>query len=279
MDLTDITNIKKTLKTFGAHTRKDLGQHFLIDEKALDKIVETARLTRDDTVVEVGPGMGILTRELCQNAGEVIAVELDSMMLSVVKTACIKYNNLKVENQDILKFDTSELPKYRVVSNLPYYVTSPIIRMFLEAENKPEEMVLLVQREVAERIAAKPGRMSILAVSVQFYGDPVIIGIVPRASFFPAPKVDSAILKIKIYKKPIFNVETEKFFQIVKAGFDEKRKQLINSLAGGMKLNRAETESWLENSGINPQMRAEALSMTDWYKLYQCYLEQFDEKS
>jgi 16S rRNA (adenine1518-N6/adenine1519-N6)-dimethyltransferase len=276
MDLTDITNIKKTLKTFGTHTKKDLGQHFLIDEKALDKIVETANLTKDDKVIEVGPGMGILTRELCQNAGEVIAIELDSTMLSVVKTACIKHDNLRVENQDILKLDTSKLKNYKVVSNLPYYVTSPTIRMFLEAENKPEEMVLLVQREVAERIAAKPGRMSILAVSVQFYGDPVIVGIVPRASFFPAPKVDSAILKIKVYKKPIFNVETKRFFQIVKAGFGEKRKQLINSLAGGMKLNRAEVEKWLAKSEINPQMRAEALSMTDWHELYQNNLDLFE---
>jgi len=135
---------------------------------------------------------------------------------------------------------------------------------------------LLVQREVAERIAAKPGRMSILAVSVQFYGDPVIVGIVPRASFFPAPKVDSAILKIKVYKKPIFNVETKRFFQIVKAGFGEKRKQLINSLAGGMKLNRAEVEKWLAKSEINPQMRAEALSMTDWHELYQNNLDLFE---
>lgn len=279
MDLTNITNIKKTLKAFGAHTRKDLGQHFLIDEKALDKILETAKLSKSDTVVEVGPGMGILTRELCKRAGKVIAVELDTTMLTVLKTACIKHCNLQVENQDILKFDTSKLENYKLVSNLPYYITSPVIRKFLEAENRPEEMVLLVQREVAERIAAKPSRMSILAVSVQFYSDPQIIAIVPRTSFFPAPKVDSAILKIKIYKRPIFDVDSRLFFRIVKAGFGEKRKQLINSLAGGMHLNREWTEKWLKEAKINQQARAESLAMTDWYNLYVAYMEHIHEKS
>lgn len=274
MDLTDITNIKRTLRAFGAHTKKSLGQHFLIDEKALDKIVDAADLSRDDKVLEIGPGMGILTRELCKRAGEVTAVELDETMLSVVKTACIKYPNLRVENQDILKFDTRKLGRYKVVSNLPYYITSPVIRMCLEAENKPEEMVLLVQREVAERIAAKPSRMSILTISVQFYGDPQIVGIVPRTSFYPAPKVDSAILKIKIYREPIFKVDSKLFFQLVRAGFGEKRKQLINSLAGGMKMSREETEKLLVKANISPQARAESLALSDWNELYKGYLEQ-----
>jgi 16S rRNA (adenine1518-N6/adenine1519-N6)-dimethyltransferase len=279
MDLTDITDIKKTLKAFGAHTKKDLGQHFLIDEKALDRIVDAADINKSDVIVEVGPGMGILTRELCKEASQVIAVELDKTMLSVVKTACIKHANLRVENQDILKFETNKLKSYKVVSNLPYYITSPTIRMFLEADNKPEEMVLLVQREVAERIAAKPGRMSILAVSVQYYGDPSIISIVPRTSFFPAPKVDSAILKIKVYKKPIFDVDKKVFFRIVRSGFSVKRKQLINSLSGGLGITRLETEKWLGKTGIDPQMRAEALSMTEWHNLYRSYQELFSEKS
>ncbi len=279
MDLTDITNIKKTLKAFGVHTKKDLGQHFLIDEKALDLIVESANLTKLDRVIEVGPGMGILTRELCKKAGTVIAVELDTTMLTVVKTACIKYNNLTVENHDILKFETSTLGQYKVVSNLPYYITSPTIRKFLEVDNKPEELVLLVQREVAERISAKPSRMSILSVSVQFYGSPEIIGIVPRTSFYPAPRVDSAIIKIKVYKEPLFKVETKLFFRIVKSGFGEKRKQLINSLSGGMKISRDEAERWLTQAKIDSQMRAEALSMTDWDKLYQTYVELFGEES
>lgn len=271
MDFTDITDIKRTLKAYGAYTKKDLGQHFLVDPEALDLIVEAAELTKDDKVVEVGPGMGVLTKELCKKAGEVVALEYDKAMIAIVKTACIKYDNLKVENVDVLKFDTSGLGQYKVVANLPYYITSPVLRLFLEASNKPEEMVVLVQREVAERICAKPSRMSVLAVSVQFYGNPQVVEIVPRTSFFPAPKVDSAILRIKAYKKPLFDVQPQLFFRIVKAGFGEKRKQLINSLSGGLVLNRETTEALLKEAGISIISRAESLAMMDWYNLYKAY--------
>lgn len=271
MDLTDITDIKRTLKAYGANTRKDLGQHFLVDNEALKTIVDTANLTKEDKVVEVGPGMGVLTRELCARAGEVVALEFDKAMISIVKTVCIKHNNLKVENVDVLKFDTSGLGRYKLVANLPYYITSAVLRLFLETSNKPEEMVILVQREVAERICAKPSRMSILAVSVQFYGNPQIVEIVPRKSFFPAPKVDSAILRIKVYRKPLFDVDPHLFFRIVKAGFGEKRKQLINSISGGLKLNRETTETLLKEAGISIIQRAESLTMLDWYNLYKAY--------
>ncbi len=273
MDLTDITEIKRTLKAYGAYPQKELGQHFLIDERALETIVEAAELTGSERVVEVGPGLGILTKELCKKAKEVIAVELDRSMAAIVKTTCIKDCNLKVENTDILKYDTHELGEYKVVANVPYYITSAIIRRFLESENKPEEMVLLVQREVAERICAKPSRMSVLAVSVQFYGNPSIVEVVPRASFFPAPKVDSAILRIRVYKKPLFDVDKRLFFRIVKAGFGEKRKQLVNSLSGGLLIRKDVIEEMLKGIGINPQIRAEGLSMADWYNIYNAYLE------
>lgn len=271
MDLTDITDIKRTLKAYGAYTRKELGQHFLVDPEALNSIVEAAELTKEDRVVEVGPGMGVLTRELCKHAKEVIALEFDKAMIAIVKTSCIKHTNLKVENVDVLKFDSSGLGRYKLVANLPYYITSAVLRLFLEASNKPEEMVILVQREVAERICAKPSRMSILAVSVQFYGNPKIIEIIPRTSFFPAPKVDSAILRIKVYKKPLFDVDVNLFFRIVKAGFGEKRKQLINSISGGLKLNRETTEILLKEAGISVISRAESLTMMDWYNLYKAY--------
>lgn len=271
MDFTDITEIKRTLKAYGAYTKKELGQHFLVDPEALKAIVDAAELTKEDKVIEVGPGMGVLTSELCKLAGEVIALEYDKAMISIVKTACIKHKNLKVENTDVLKFDSSGLGRYKLVANLPYYITSAVLRLFLEADNKPEEMVVLVQREVAERICAKPSRMSILAVSVQFYGNPQIVEVVPRASFFPAPKVDSAILRIKVYKKPLFDVDKNLFFRIVKAGFGEKRKQLINSLSGGLKLNRETTEQLLKEAGISVIQRAESLTMLDWYNLYKAY--------
>ena len=273
MNLTDITEIKRTLKAYGAYTKKDLGQHFLVDAEALKSIVDAADLSREDKVVEVGPGMGVLTRELCAKAGEVIALEFDKAMIAIVKTSCIKDKNLKVENVDVLKYDPSELGKYKLVANLPYYITSAVLRLFLETQNKPEEMVVLVQREVAERICAKPSRMSILAVSVQFYGNPQIVEVVPRTSFFPAPKVDSAILRIKVYKKPLFDVDKHLFFRIVKAGFGEKRKQLINSISGGLKLNRETTELLLGEAGIRVIARAESLTMLDWYNLYNAYLK------
>lgn len=273
MDLTDITDIKRTLKAYGAYANKDLGQHFLIDNDSLNSIVEAANIHDNERVVEVGPGMGILTKELCKRAKEVVAIELDRSMIAIVKTTCIKYKNLQVDNADILKYNTDGLGEYKVVANLPYYITSAVIKLFLESYNKPEEIVVLIQREVAERICAKPSRMSILAVSVQFYGNPSITGIVPRTAFFPAPKVDSAILKIKVYKKPLFDVDSRLFFRIVKAGFHEKRKQLVNSLSGGLTLDRGVIEEMLNLANIKPQTRAEGLAMIDWYNLYNAYLE------
>ena len=273
MDLTDITDIKRTLKAYGAYANKDLGQHFLIDNDSLNSIVEAANIHENERVVEVGPGMGILTKELCKRAKEVVAIELDRSMIAIVKTTCIKYKNLQVDNADILKYNTDGLGEYKVVANLPYYITSAVIKLFLESYNKPEEIVVLIQREVAERICAKPSRMSILAVSVQFYGNPSITGIVPRTAFFPAPKVDSAILKIKVYKKPLFDVDSRLFFRIVKAGFHEKRKQLVNSLSGGLTLDRGVIEEMLNLANIKPQTRAEGLAMIDWYNLYNAYLE------
>ncbi len=275
MDLTDITEIKKTLKAYGAYANKDLGQHFLVDEHSLEAIVEAADVHDNERVVEVGPGMGILTKELCKRAKEVVALELDRSMIAIVKTSCIKHTNLRVENVDVLKYNTDELGEYKVVANVPYYITSAIIRLFLESDNKPEEMVLLIQREVAERICAKPARMSVLAVSVQFYGNPSIVEVVPRTAFFPAPKVDSAILKIRVYKKPLFDVDKRIFFRIVKAGFHEKRKQLINSLSGGLLLSRDVVEEMLKKAGINPMTRAEGLTMMDWYNLYNVYTETY----
>ncbi len=271
MDLTDITDIKRTLKAYGAYTKKDLGQHFLVDADALATIVDAADIKKDDRIVEVGPGMGVLTREICKKAKEVVAIEFDKAMVAIVKTSCIKHSNLRVENADILKFDTSGLGQYKLVANLPYYITSAVIRLFLEADNKPEEMVLLVQREVAERICAKPSRMSVLAISVQFYGNPKIVDIVPRTSFFPAPKVDSAIIKIKVYRKPLFDVDSRLFFRIVKAGFGEKRKQLTNSLTGGLGLNKETTDLLLADAKVNPMARAESLAMIDWYNIYKAY--------
>lgn len=273
MKLTTIIDIKKTLKTFGVYANKEIGQHFLIDEKVLDKIIETADIDNNDVILEIGPGLGILTKELCKRSKEVVAIELDESMIPVVKTSCLKNSNLKVVNANALEFDLSTFYNYKVVSNLPYYITSPLIKKFLTSDYQPTEMILLVQKEVAERICAKPSRMSILAISVQFYGNPSLVDIVKKESFYPTPKVDSAILKIRVYKKPLFNVDQKLFFRLVKAGFGEKRKQMINSFSGGMSLGKDEVEKIFKMAGIDPQYRAESLSMTDWGKIYQSYCE------
>lgn len=215
MDLSDKTQLINYLKLNGLYTKHALGQNFLVDREVLDKIIETAEIEPDDLVIEVGPGVGTLTRELVKEAGEVRTVELDNKLAKLLgqlfhcsivslsggksNEAMKQCNNLEIISADILKLNINELvgnEKYKVVANIPYYITSKILNFFLTAEKKPESITLLVQKEVAERICAKPGQMSVLAISVQAYAEPEIIEIVKASSFFPAPKVDSAVLRI-----------------------------------------------------------------------------------
>lgn len=269
MNLGEIRKIKEMLAMFGAKPNTDLGQHFLVEEKYLDQIVEAAEPLSEDTVLEIGPGMGVLTRELSKRSKEVIAIEIDPRMVEILKTVCGKCTNLTVKTMDVRNFDPSELSEYKIVANLPYYITSLVLRKFLEEKNKPSEMVFLVQKEVAERICATPNRMSVLSVSVQFYGQPKMIGVVPRQAFYPTPEVDSAIVKITTYKTPLFSdVDPDKFFILVKAGFSEKRKQLGNSLLGASLLSKEEIIEVLKKIGINPDRRAETLSLDEWRKIY-----------
>lgn len=269
MDLTDINQIKSLLVRHRMWARKGLGQHFLIDKSALGSIVDSAELGPADFVLEIGPGLGVLTQFLVSRAGQVEAVEFDPKMIEVLKET-VPAENLKVVQEHVLKFNLGGLPKgYKVVANLPYYITSPILRNFLEAaSNKPKEMVLLIQKEVAERIVAKPGEMSVLAVAVQLFGEPEIITEVPKGSFWPPPKVDSAVIRVKVFEKPRYPVEEKDFFRLVKAGFGEKRKKLANSLSGGLRLPKEEVIKYLEESGLKDNARAEELSLGDWYNLY-----------
>ncbi|MDP2916994.1 MAG: 16S rRNA (adenine(1518)-N(6)/adenine(1519)-N(6))-dimethyltransferase RsmA [Dehalococcoidia bacterium] len=275
-----LSQTKALLHRFDLRARKSLGQHFLVDAGVLEKILETAELTPHDVVMEVGPGLGILTGELAQRAGWVIAIELDSKLAELLKHPLTSFTNVSIINEDVLKLEPSALIEqesakfpptvtsplvYKLVANLPYYITSPVLRHFCEASLKPEVMVLMVQKEVAKTIVAKPGDMSILGISVQFYGKPEIVGYVPARSFYPAPKVDSAILKITLYSRPPVAVTGEKsFFGVVRAGFSAPRKQLINSLAQGLDLPKAETMSLLERAGIVAQRRAETLTLDEW---------------
>lgn len=249
---------------------KSLGQHWLKDRFVLSCIADEAQLNDGDTVLEIGPGLGTLTSELLRSAKRVVAVEFDEKLARKLPGQ-FPGKNLEVINQDILEFDLSKLPSgYKVVANVPYYITSKIVQMLMTAGNKPSITVLLVQKEVAERLAAKPGDMSILGVSAQIYADVSLGDIVPAELFTPPPKVDSQIVILKTRQDNFLEGLNEKdFFRIVKAGFSAKRKKLRGSLSGGLGISKAQTEEFLNTAGINPDLRAQDLTLTDWKKLAQ----------
>ena len=266
--------VGKLLRQSGIRPKKRLGQHFLIDEAILDAIVVAAELSAADIVIEVGPGLGVLTGELARRAGKVIAVELDAKLASFLKRRLASLANVDVINADILKVSPSQLLEtkgdYKVVANLPYYITSPILRHFVEASPKPSLMVVMVQKEVGNAIVAGPGEMSLLAVSLQVYSKPKIVSYVPSQSFYPPPKVDSAIVRFDLLPEPAVKVaDINGFFQVVKCGFTSPRKQLHNSLAQGMGVKPAEVALLLERAGIESQRRAETLSLEEWARLYE----------
>jgi 16S rRNA (adenine1518-N6/adenine1519-N6)-dimethyltransferase len=244
---------------------KGLGQNFLADKGALKTIIEAADIKPDEVVLEIGPGTGVLTLELAKYAKKVIAVEKDVRMCEILKKQLEDQNikNVEVIQNDILKYKTPDI-KYKVVANLPFYITAPVIKKLLEAENPPKEMVLMVQKEVGQRICAKPPDMTLLAVSVQFYAKPKIVDYVSKKSFWPRPKVDSAIIKITPTQK---TGPSDLFFKVVKAGFSHPRKQLINNLSTGLSLSRQQVTTWLQKNNIQPSQRAETLTVGDWIKL------------
>ena len=268
-----LSRTKKQLASYDLRARKGLGQNFLVDGGILKKIASAAELTPADTVIEVGPGLGTLTETLAEQAGKVIAIELDNNFADILKTNFTGSNKVIVLNADVLQVNPADIPgkktDYKVVANLPYYITSAVIRHFLEASVKPTMMVLMVQKEVAQQITAKPGEMSLLSVSVQLYGKPTIVSTVPARCFYPAPNVDSAILKIAVYAQPkIEPGDIRGFFDIVRAGFSANRKQLPNSLANGLKIPKNDIIPLLEKAGIDPKRRAETLTIDEWGILY-----------
>lgn len=247
---------------------KSLGQHWLTDRFILGEIADAAGITKSDTVVEIGPGLGTLTSELLKRAGRVISVEFDKELARKLPGQ-FPGTNLEVVNDDILSFDLEPLPKdYIVVANVPYYITSKIVHKLMTATNKPKVAVLLVQKEVAERIAAEPGDMSILAISAQVYADAQLGIEVSKEFFTPPPKVDSQTIILKIREQPLIAPTAEKeFFRVVKAGFSAKRKKLRSSLAGGLGKQKTEIEELLTQAGISPDVRAEDLSLAQWQTL------------
>jgi 16S rRNA (adenine1518-N6/adenine1519-N6)-dimethyltransferase len=261
-------NAAALLKRYGLRADKRLGQNFLQDHFALQEIALAAEIQPDDSVLEVGPGLGSLTRYLAASAKKVTAVELDPDLLGPLKAVIAPYQNVKVVQGDILKLPISELidqAGYLAVANIPYNITSAIIRHLLESRPKPRRIVLTVQKEVAERICAKAGDLSLLALSVQVYGEPQIAARIPAGAFFPAPKVDSAVLRIDIYPTPLIpNEYLSAFFKLIRAGFGQKRKTLRNSLSAGLHISPAEAEVLLAKAGIDPKRRAETLSIEEW---------------
>jgi 16S rRNA (adenine1518-N6/adenine1519-N6)-dimethyltransferase len=248
---------------------KSLGQHWLSDDKALVAICDAAEVGETDTVLEIGPGLGTLTSKLVKRAREVVAVEFDNLLATELPYR-VPDENLRVISQDIMSFDLTAMAKdYKIVANIPYYLTSNLIRVISESVNRPEVAVLLVQQEVAERVAAGPGDMSLLSVSAQYYWEVSKGQVVLAELFEPPPKVDSQILILHRRNKSLFNDVDEKvFFKIVKAGFSNRRKTLHNSLAGGLQQSKQGALEILRVAGINPQIRPQELSLEDWHKLY-----------
>jgi 16S rRNA (adenine1518-N6/adenine1519-N6)-dimethyltransferase len=300
-------DIKPLLRQFNLRPKKSLGQNFLIDEQALSNIVRAAEITADDVVLEIGPGLGSLTRHLADAARHVIAVEIDRALIPPLRSVLSARSNVSIVEGDILELNPTELlsdvslrggrrptkqspavedeiasppsashgrlartpaENYKVVANIPYYITSAIIRHLLEADIKPRSIVLTIQLEVAQRLIAQPDDMNLLAVSVQFYGVPRIVQRIPAGAFYPAPDVDSAVVRIDLPDQPRVSVkDVDTFFKVAKAGFGQKRKQLHNSLAAGLPIKHEQIMQALNEVGIDPKRRAETLTLEEWGRL------------
>jgi len=275
--------VRAALHSLGLRPTRGMGQNFLIDQHVLQPIVATAELTAADRVVEVGPGLGVLTWELLQQAGQVLAVELDKRLAARLREEFADAPQLQVIQGDILKLPPADIlgqaglsteSPYKVVANLPYAITSPVLRHFLEATHKPDLLVILIQWEVAQRITATAGNLSVLAHSVQIYAHPEIVARVPAGSFFPQPAVDSAILRLQVYPTPAAAVDSiDALFRVIKAGFLQPRKKLSNALPGGLaamgqRIPRETAVAALEAAGVAPERRAETVTLEEWARVY-----------
>ena len=280
-------SLKATLDARGLAPRKKWGQHFLTDTRLLESIADAAQVTRDDTILEIGPGLGHLTRVLAQRAARVVAVEVDAGLTEKLRADFALATNVAILHGDVLDAQPLEwiaqgvgadlmsapttLP-YKIVANLPYYITSAILRHVLETQHKPRVIVVLVQREVAQRIVAQPPEMSLLAVSVQFFAQPRVIRTIAAGAFYPRPQVDSAVVRLDVFESAPYAVaDSARFFAIVRAGFGERRKQLRNALAHGLGLAAPSVVNALTHAGIDPTRRAETLMLEEWTSLYHAF--------
>jgi len=248
---------------------KSLGQHWLHDDASLQAMCDAAEVNKEDIVLEIGPGLGTLTKLLVKKAQKVIAVEFDQQLARELRGR-VTADNMEIVTSDILSFDFTSLPPdYKVVANIPYYLTSNLIRVLSETPNQPSVAVLLVQKEVAQRVAAQPGDMSVLSITAQFYWHVGTGYEVPAELFTPPPKVDSQILILQRPEKLLFSdVDSKAFFRLVKAGFGERRKKLRSSISNGLHISKLEAEKLLASASIDSNLRAQALSLEDWHRLY-----------
>jgi 16S rRNA (adenine1518-N6/adenine1519-N6)-dimethyltransferase len=270
-----ISNPRLVLEAHGIFPKKKLGQNFLHDPNSLQKIIDIADVQPGDIVLEVGPGTGNLTSLLAEHAAQVVGVEVDERLIPVLREQLADYDNIALHWIDILDADIDSLVEgrpYKVVANLPYYITSAILRKLLEAENSPRSMTVMMQKQVAERLVATPNDMSLLTVSAQFYGDPQIKMTLKPPVFYPRPDVESCVVFIDVYDAPPVNVPDEtSFFAVVRAGFGQKRKQLKNSLAKGLSLSADETAAMLDAAKVDGTRRAETLTLEEWAALTRAY--------
>jgi 16S rRNA (adenine1518-N6/adenine1519-N6)-dimethyltransferase len=265
-------DVHRLLREFNLQPKKGLGQNFLVSEGALRRIVAAADLELGDVVLEVGPGLGTLTRLLAQQAKRIIAVELDRRLVDILSQTLADFPNVEIVQGDILEMEprgpgglSGLSPGYKVVANLPYYITSAVLRHLLTARVKPQLIVVTVQREVAQRMIASPGQMGLLSVSVQFYGRPRIVARIPAGAFYPVPKVNSAVVRIDLDESPTVAVaDVDRFFEVVRAGFGQKRKQLRNALAQGLSLPASTVVEALRRAGVDEKRRAQTLSLEEW---------------
>jgi 16S rRNA (adenine1518-N6/adenine1519-N6)-dimethyltransferase len=264
-------HVPALLRKYGLKPDKHLGQVFLVEPIALQRVVEAAEILTSDSVLEIGTGLGSLTRYLAVAASKVVTVEVDERIKPPLMEVLTPFTNVNLVYGDILELDPAELmgqAGYLVVANIPYYITSAIMRHLLETCLRPQRVVLTIQREVASRICAQPGEMSLLALSVQVYGKPRVLAYIPAGSFYPLPKVDSAIVRVDIYPTPVIPyTQLDLFFRLAKAGFSQKRKTLRNALVGGLAWKTEQIEQLLQAASIDPRRRAETLSLEEWQRL------------
>ena len=267
----EFLNIQPLLKRYHIQPKKSLGQNFLVEPAGLMKVIDAAELSGSEEVLEIGAGLGSLTYLLAQTCARVTTVEIDRHMLEPLAEALKPFTNVQIVPGDILELNPATLvsqENYVVVANIPYYITSAIIRHLLEAAVKPSRVILTIQKEVAQRIVARDGKMSLLSLSVFVFGEPEIVSTIPAGSFFPAPDVDSAVLRIRLHPEPLIpSSQLDLFFKLAHAGFGQKRKTLRNSLSAGLSLPAKEVEARLLEVDIEPSRRAETLSMAEWARL------------